>query len=271
MQTRSCAARHPAGMRSASDHLGDSRPSAVRPCHLRRVVSGHQQPGPRWPDAWSPSLQSQEKLTHMRLSLLPSPPPSPSLSPPPSPPSFSPLPPRRLANTLQEVLQPGGMSPSSSRASAPVEDDTTAFTNPDVTMDHQPNAGRLPRQSAGTRHEFLTMIVVARPPDHRAIDTSTDKDIMAGEIASSIEMLRKLVAFDTTSRYSNLALIEYVQAYLRGHGVESKLVPNEDGSKANSSPPSARTLVGGVVPVGPHRRRAGRRPALGHRPVDADA
>jgi len=52
---------------------------------------------------------------------------------------------------------------------------------------------------------------------------------MAGEIVEPIEMLRRLVAFDTTSRNSNLALIEYVQGYLKGHGVESKLVPSEDG------------------------------------------
>src|ERR1700733_9460713 len=56
---------------------------------------------------------------------------------------------------------------------------------------------------------------------------------MAGEIVGSVEMLRRLVAFDTTSRNSNLALIEYVQGYLKEHGVESKLVPSEDGGKAN--------------------------------------
>ena len=44
---------------------------------------------------------------------------------------------------------------------------------------------------------------------------------MAGEIVDSVEMLRRLVAFDTTSRNSNLALIEYVQGYLKGHGVAS--------------------------------------------------
>ena len=43
---------------------------------------------------------------------------------------------------------------------------------------------------------------------------------MAGEIVDSVEMLRRLVAFDTTSRNSNLALIEYVQKYLEGHGIE---------------------------------------------------
>jgi acetylornithine deacetylase len=56
---------------------------------------------------------------------------------------------------------------------------------------------------------------------------------MAGEIVDSVEMLRRLIAFDTTSRNSNLALIDYVQGYLEGHGVESKLVPSEDGKKAN--------------------------------------
>ena len=56
---------------------------------------------------------------------------------------------------------------------------------------------------------------------------------MAGETVGSVEMLRRLVAFDTTSRNSNLALIEYVQGFLRDHGVDSTLVPSEDGTKAN--------------------------------------
>jgi len=56
---------------------------------------------------------------------------------------------------------------------------------------------------------------------------------MAGEIVDSVEMLRRLVAFDTTSRNSNMELIEYVRKYLQDHGIESKLVPSEDGKKAN--------------------------------------
>lgn len=70
---------------------------------------------------------------------------------------------------------------------------------------------------------------------------------MAGEIVSSIEMLRKLVAFDTTSRNSNLALIDYVQDYLKGHGIESKLVPNEDGTKANMFATVGPNVKDGVV------------------------
>lgn len=48
-----------------------------------------------------------------------------------------------------------------------------------------------------------------------------------------IEMIEKLVSFDTTSRDSNLALIAWVQGYLKGHGVESELVHDETGKKAN--------------------------------------
>lgn len=37
-------------------------------------------------------------------------------------------------------------------------------------------------------------------------------------------MLERLVAFDTTSRKSNLALIDFVRDYLAGFGIESRLV-----------------------------------------------
>src|ERR1700722_10475895 len=50
---------------------------------------------------------------------------------------------------------------------------------------------------------------------------------------SSLEMIRQLIAFDTVSRNSNLALIRWVQDYLQGHGVESQLVYDETGKKAN--------------------------------------
>lgn len=47
------------------------------------------------------------------------------------------------------------------------------------------------------------------------------------------ELLSKLLSFDTTSRESNLALIQFVRDYLQGLGVESELIFNEEGSKAN--------------------------------------
>ena len=70
---------------------------------------------------------------------------------------------------------------------------------------------------------------------------------MSGEIVDSVEMLRRLVAFDTTSRESNLALIHYVRDYLAGHGIESTLVPNADGTKANLYASVGPRAEGGVV------------------------
>jgi acetylornithine deacetylase len=47
------------------------------------------------------------------------------------------------------------------------------------------------------------------------------------------ELLKALVAFDTTSAKSNLKLIEYVRTSLESHGVTSTLIPSEDGAKAS--------------------------------------
>ena len=50
---------------------------------------------------------------------------------------------------------------------------------------------------------------------------------------SSLDMIKTLIGFDTTSRDSNLDLIHYVRDYLARLGVDSELVFNEDGNKAN--------------------------------------
>ncbi|MEO6677992.1 MAG: acetylornithine deacetylase [Pseudomonas sp.] len=52
-------------------------------------------------------------------------------------------------------------------------------------------------------------------------------------MSSSRDLLQALVAFDTTSRESNLHLIEFVRDYLAGFGVACELVYNEQRSKAN--------------------------------------
>ncbi|MFO0295788.1 MAG: acetylornithine deacetylase [Rhodospirillales bacterium] len=70
---------------------------------------------------------------------------------------------------------------------------------------------------------------------------------MAAETVTSLEMLRRLVAFDTTSRNSNLELIDHVRAYLAGHGIASELVPNEDGKKSNLIATIGPKLPGGIV------------------------
>ena len=71
------------------------------------------------------------------------------------------------------------------------------------------------------------------------------------------EMLARLVAFDTTSRNSNLELIDFVRDYLDGLGVAAELVFDETGRKANlcatiGPPERAGLVLSGhtdVVPV----------------------
>ncbi len=50
---------------------------------------------------------------------------------------------------------------------------------------------------------------------------------------TTAELLARLVGFDTTSRNSNLALIEFVRAHLDGHGVPYRVSTDADGRKAN--------------------------------------
>ncbi|MCX7899821.1 MAG: acetylornithine deacetylase [Methylocystis sp.] len=49
---------------------------------------------------------------------------------------------------------------------------------------------------------------------------------------ATIEMLSRLVAFDTESAKSNLPLIDFVEHYLREHGVSCVRAPNAQGDKA---------------------------------------
>ncbi len=50
---------------------------------------------------------------------------------------------------------------------------------------------------------------------------------------SCLDLLSRLVAFDSTSRRSNLGLIDFIRDFLDRHGVVSTLIANEEGTKAN--------------------------------------
>jgi acetylornithine deacetylase len=65
--------------------------------------------------------------------------------------------------------------------------------------------------------------------------------------AAAIAGLARLVAFDTTSRDSNLALIGHVEDLLAGLGVATRRVPNADGTKANLYATIGSAVAGGVV------------------------
>ena len=60
-------------------------------------------------------------------------------------------------------------------------------------------------------------------------------------------LLRDLVGFDTTSRNSNLPLIEHVADYLSDHGAATRLIPSADGAKANLFATIGPDIPGGVV------------------------
>ena len=71
--------------------------------------------------------------------------------------------------------------------------------------------------------------------------SSLEKDTKA------IELLKTLVGFDTTSYNSNLELIEFIQSYLSSYNVESTLIHDESGKKANLYATIGRTDIGGVM------------------------
>lgn len=63
----------------------------------------------------------------------------------------------------------------------------------------------------------------------------------------AIEILDRLVAFDTTSRASNLDLIAWVEAFLAERGVASARIPNADGAKANLIATVGPMAPGGII------------------------
>jgi acetylornithine deacetylase len=65
--------------------------------------------------------------------------------------------------------------------------------------------------------------------------------------ATSIEMLERLVGFDTVSSKSNLALIDFVETYLQGFGVASRRTASADASKANLYATLGPEVAGGAV------------------------
>ncbi len=67
------------------------------------------------------------------------------------------------------------------------------------------------------------------------------------DLAAARAILETLVGFDTTSHLSNLALIEWVEAYLDGHGVPHRRVANHDGTKSNLLATIGPSVEGGAV------------------------
>ena len=82
-------------------------------------------------------------------------------------------------------------------------------------------------------------------------ETPTNSGVQAPHeaVASSalMSILADLIGFDTTSRNSNLELIRYVEDYLSQHGVQSTLVHDDSGHKANLYATIGPAELGGVM------------------------
>lgn len=73
---------------------------------------------------------------------------------------------------------------------------------------------------------------------------------MATPSASSLAEINELIIMDTTSRDSNLPLINVLSQKLEAAGLSSVLIPNEDGTKANllaTIPAANGDRTGGIV------------------------
>ena len=64
---------------------------------------------------------------------------------------------------------------------------------------------------------------------------------------NSIEILKKLVSFDTTSFKSNLDLIKFIENYLNDLNIKSELIYDETKNKANLFTTKGPNLQGGIV------------------------
>lgn len=68
-----------------------------------------------------------------------------------------------------------------------------------------------------------------------------------GPRPATLDLLTRLVAFDTESSKSNLALIDWVEDYLAGLGVTALRVPNATGDKAALFATIGPAIDGGIV------------------------
>ena len=62
-----------------------------------------------------------------------------------------------------------------------------------------------------------------------------------------IELIEKLVAFNTVSANSNLELIDFIRDYLLEYGVEAQVLYNEEKTKANLLATIGPSIAGGVA------------------------
>jgi acetylornithine deacetylase len=70
---------------------------------------------------------------------------------------------------------------------------------------------------------------------------------MTGEASTAVELLRRLISFDTVSAQSNLGLIGFVRGYLAGYGIVARVLPDPSGTRANLFATIGPDAPGGVA------------------------
>jgi acetylornithine deacetylase len=70
---------------------------------------------------------------------------------------------------------------------------------------------------------------------------------MTEHLDKTKEWLERLIAFDTTSRLSNLELINNIETYLNTLGIQTRLTHNSEKSKANLWCTIGPEQIGGIV------------------------
>jgi len=68
-----------------------------------------------------------------------------------------------------------------------------------------------------------------------------------GRLAEAKALLARLIAFDSVSDSSNLPIIDFVEGYVRGHGIEPRRALNAAGDKAAILATIGPRVDGGVV------------------------
>src|SRR5690606_8713443 len=90
------------------------------------------------------------------------------------------------------------------------------------TLPARPFIGRMPSGLA-------MLCLSSQPPPIERLNCSMN----SAPSRTTVDLIRKLVSYDTTSRNSNLELIDYIEDYLAGHGVSSERVYDDEKRKAN--------------------------------------
>jgi acetylornithine deacetylase len=97
------------------------------------------------------------------------------------------------------------------------------------------------------RYRLVRMDAQNTPPDAPAASINSGAAFTPATRMTTAEILARLVAFDTTSRNSNLKLIEFVRDYLDALGVGYRISSDPTGQKANIHAIVGPQSAGGIA------------------------